>query len=62
MHFKLFWTIQKENQIKYWLIKIVNFKNTHFKKCLKNNNIKIYSTYCEGNSVVAERFIRTLKK
>ena len=25
MHFKVFWTIQKENQIKYGLIKEVNF-------------------------------------
>ena len=28
---------------------------------LKINNIKMYSTYIEGKSVVAERFIRTLK-
>ena len=28
---------------------------------LQDNNIKIYSTYNEGKSVVAERFIRTLK-
>ena len=28
---------------------------------MKINNIKIYSTYNEGKSVVAERFIRTLK-
>ena len=32
-----------------------------FKRFLKNNNIEIYSTYNEGNSVVAERFIRALK-
>ena len=25
MHFKVFWTVQKENQIKYGLIKEVNF-------------------------------------
>ena len=25
MHFKVFWTIQKENQIKYGLIKVVSF-------------------------------------
>ena len=25
MHFKVFWTVQKENQIKYGLINIVNF-------------------------------------
>ena len=32
-----------------------------FKRFLKNNNIEIYSTYNEGNSVVTERFIRALK-
>ena len=37
------------------------FFNNSFKKCLKDNNIEIYSTYNEGKSVVAERFIRTLK-
>ena len=35
--------------------------NTHFKKWLKDNNIEIYSTHHEGKSLVAERFIRTLK-
>ena len=28
---------------------------------MKDNNTEIYSTYNEGKSVVAERFIRTLK-
>ena len=32
-----------------------------FKDFLKINNIEMYSTYSEGKSVVAERFIRTLK-
>ena len=32
-----------------------------FKRFLKNNNSEIYSTYNEGKSVVAERFIRALK-
>ena len=32
-----------------------------FKKWLSDNDIIIYSTYNEGKSVVAERFIRTLK-
>ena len=31
------------------------------KKCLQDNHIEMYSTHDEGNSVVAERFIRTLK-
>ena len=37
------------------------FYNSHFKKWLKDNNIEMYSTCNEGKSVVAERFIRTLK-
>ena len=28
---------------------------------MKRGNIEMYSTYNKGNSVVAERFIRTLK-
>ena len=39
----------------------MNFYNTHFKKWLKANNIEMYSTHNEGKSVVARRFIRTLK-
>ena len=37
------------------------FYNNDFKKWLSDNNIIMYSTYNEGKSVVAERFIRTLK-
>ena len=33
----------------------------HFQKWLKDNNIEMYSTHKEGKSVVAERFIKTLK-
>ena len=57
MHFKVFYTIQNESQIKYRLVKVVG----HFKKWLKDNNIEVYSTHNEGKSVVSERFIRTLK-
>ena len=32
-----------------------------FKRFLKINNIKMYSTYNKGKSVVTKRFIRTLK-
>ena len=32
-----------------------------FRRFLKINNIEMYSAYNEGKSVVAERFIRTLK-
>ena len=37
------------------------FYNDVFKKWLKNNDISMYSTYNERKSVVAERFIKTLK-
>ena len=37
------------------------FYNNNFKKWLSDNNIIMYSTYNEGKSVVAERFIEILK-
>ena len=37
------------------------FYNPYFKKWLRDNDIVMYSTHNEGKSVVAERFIRTLK-
>ena len=37
------------------------FYNNVFEKCLSDNDINMYSTYNEGKSVVAERFITTLK-
>ena len=37
------------------------FYNNVFKKWLSDNDIVMYSTYNEGKSLVAERFIRTLK-
>ena len=37
------------------------FYNKIFKTFLTINNIKMFSTYNEGKSVVAEKFIRTLK-
>ena len=37
------------------------FYNQSFKDFLKINNIEMYSTFNEGKSVIAERFIRTLK-
>ena len=37
------------------------FYNNLFKRYLKIKNIEMYSTYNKGKSVVAERFIRTLK-
>ena len=53
--------IRIENQTKYGLIKKANFTIILFKKWLKDNNIEMYSIHNEGKSLVAERFIRTLK-
>ena len=46
---------------KIWIDQGGEFYNNLFKRFLKINNIEMYSTYNEGKSVVAERFIRTLK-
>ena len=37
------------------------FYNSSVKKCLKDNDIKMHSKHNKGKSVVAVRFIRTLK-
>ena len=50
---------QKPNKI--WVDKGSEFYNNSVKKWLKDNNIEMYSIHNEGKSVVAERFIRTLK-
>ena len=51
----------KRKPNKIWVDQGSEFYNNVFKKWLKDNNIEMYSTYNEGKSVVAERFIRTLK-
>ena len=50
---------RKPNKI--WVDQGGEFYNNAFKKWLSDNDIIMYSTYNEGKSVVAERFIRTLK-
>ena len=50
---------RKPNEI--WVDQGGEFYNNIFKKWLSDNDIIMYSTYNEGKSVVAERFIRTLK-
>ena len=50
---------RKPNKI--WVDKGSEFYNSHFEKWLKDNNIEMYSTYNVGKSVVAERFMTTLK-
>ena len=49
---------QRANQIKYGKIKAANF----VKSWLEKNETKMYSTQNKGKSVVAEKFISTLKK
>ena len=46
---------------KIWVDKGSEFYNSSFKKWLKDNGIKMYSIHNKRNSVVDERFIRTLK-
>ena len=50
---------RKPNKI--WPDKGFEFYNAYFKKWLRDNDIVMHSTHNEGKSVVAERFIRTLK-
>ena len=50
---------RKPNKI--WVDHGSEFYNNKFKKFLKENDIVLYSTFNEGKSVVAERFIKTLK-
>ena len=50
---------RKPNKI--WVDKGSEFYNNSFKKWLKDNDIEMHSIHNEGKSVVAERFMRTLK-
>ena len=50
---------RKPNKI--WVDKVGEFYNNSFKKWLQDNDIAMYLTHNEGKSVVAEKFIRTLK-
>ena len=50
---------RKPNKI--WVDKGGEFYNRLMKSWLEKNDIEMYSAHNEGKSVVAERFIRTLK-
>ena len=50
---------RKPNKI--WVGQGSEFYQKSFKDFLKINNIEMYSTYNEGKSVVAKRFIGTIK-
>ena len=47
---------RKPNKI--WVDRGSEFYNNKFEKFLKENDIEMYSTFNEGKSVVAERFIK----
>ena len=49
----------KRKPKKIWVDQGNEFYNKSFKDFLKINKIEMYSTYNEGKSVVAEKFIRT---
>ena len=51
----------KRKPNKIWVDKESEFYCNSFKKRLKDNDIEMYSTNNEEKSVIAERFIRTLK-
>ena len=51
----------KRKPNKIWVDKGSQFYNRSVKSWLQDNDITIYSTHNEGKSVVAEKFIRTLK-
>ena len=46
---------------KLWLDQGREFYNELMQEWMDNNDILMYSTLNEGNSVIAERFIKTLK-
>ena len=53
--------ISKRRPNKIWVDQDSEFHNNTFKDFLKIKKIDMCSTYNEGKSVVAERFIRTRK-
>ena len=59
--FKSILNKSKRKPNKIWVDKGSEFYNAFFKNWLQDNDIIMYSTNNEGKSVVAERFIRTLK-
>ena len=53
--------LSKNKNIKYLLCAIDVFTKYAWVKSIKNNDILMYSTHNEGKSVIAERFIKTIK-
>ena len=61
MHLEKILSDSNRKPNKIWADQGSEFYNNSFKNFLKINNIEMYSTCNEGKSVVAERFIRTIK-
>ena len=61
MHFQKNLKQSSRKPHKIWVDKGSEFYNSQFKNWLKGNNIEMYSTRNEGKSVIAERFIKTIK-
>ena len=53
--------IRNQSKSKWWVDQGKEFYNSLKQKWIDDNDILVYSTYNEGTSVVAERFMRTLK-
>ena len=51
----------KRKPDKWWVDQGKEFYNSLKQKWIDNNDILVYSTHNEGTSVVAERFMRSLK-
>ena len=61
MFFKKFLNELEHKPNKIWVKKGNKFYNRSMKLLLQNNYTEIYLMHNEGTSVIAERFIRTLK-
>ena len=59
--FQIILKLSNKKPNKIWVDKGFEFYNAYFKKWLRDNDIVMYSTHNEGKSVIAERFIKTLK-
>ena len=59
--FQKFLNESKHKANKIWVDKGSKFYNRSVKSWLEKNNIEMYSTRNEGQSIGAERFMRTLK-
>ena len=61
MLFKKIMDTSGSKPYKIWVNKGSEFYYRSMKSWLKDNSIEMYSTHNEGKSVIAERFVRTLK-